>query len=118
MGVVEVFEEDVGVGVGAPASSVGGDAAYLLEGLVGGEVRGIFDEEEDAADFFAGGDGAAGYDGELWGEGGDGDQAEVSRAGVELGRADGGQCVVHIVVLTQERGHGFVFEVVKQWGGI
>ena len=51
VGVVEVLEEDAGVGDGAAAGGVGGDGADLLEGFAGGEPVGIFDEQEDAADF-------------------------------------------------------------------
>ncbi len=51
--VVEVLEEDVGVGVRTAAGSVGGEGADLLEGFVGGEARGIFDEQENAADLVA-----------------------------------------------------------------
>lgn len=89
-GVVEVLEEDAGVGDGAAAGRVGSEGADLPEGFIGGEVRGIFDEEEDAADFVARGDGAAGNDGERRSEGGDGDETEVGGAGVEFGGADGG----------------------------
>lgn len=116
--VVEVFEEDVGVGVGAAAGGIRGYAANVLEGFVGGEVRGIFDEEEDAADFVKGRNGAAGDDGERGGEGCDGDQAEVGGARVQFGCADGGQRVVHVVVFAQTRGCGFMFKVVEQWGGV
>jgi hypothetical protein len=108
----------VGVGGGAAAGGVGGYGADLFEGCVGGEVLGIFYEEENAADFVTGGDGAAGDDGELGGEGGDGDEAEVGGAGSELGGAVGGRGVVHVVVLAQTHGGGFVFEVVEQWSGV
>ena len=118
VGVVEVLEEDAGVGDGAAAGGVGGDGADALEGFGGGEPVGIFDEEEDAADFVEGGDGAAGDDGELGGEGSDGDEAEVGGAGVELFGADGGRGVVDVVVVAQGRGGGLVFEVVEQWSGI
>ena len=101
VGVVEVLEEDAGVGDGAAAGGVGGDGADLLEGFGGGEPVGILDEEQDAADFVEGGDGAAGDDGEVGGEGGDGDEAEVGGAGVELVGADGGRGVVDVVVLAE-----------------
>ena len=117
-GVVEVFEENVGVGGGAAAGGVGGYGADLFEGCVGGEMLGIFDEEENAADFVARGDGAARDDGEVGGEGGDGDETEVGGAGVELGGTVGGRGVVHFIVLAQTRGGGFVFEVVEQWSGV
>lgn len=116
--VVEVLEEDVGVGVGAAAGGVGCDSADAFEGVGGGEAGGIFDEEEDAADFVMGGDGAAGDDGEVGGEGGDGNEAEVGGAGVELGCADGGQGVVHVVVLAQRLGCGLMFKVVEQRGRV
>jgi len=48
-----VLEEDAGIGDGAAAGGVGGQGADLLEGLVGGKAGGIFDEQEDAADFVA-----------------------------------------------------------------
>jgi len=51
--LVEVLEEDAGIGDGAAAGGVGGQGADLLEGLVGGKAGGIFDEQEDAADFVA-----------------------------------------------------------------
>ena len=89
-GVVEVLEEDAGVGDGAAAGGVGGEGADLLEGFVRGEARGIFDEEKDAANVVARGDGAARNDGEGGSESGDGDEAEVGGAGVEFGGADGG----------------------------
>ena len=89
-GVVKVFEEDAGVGDGAATGGVGGEGADFLEGFIGGEARRIFDEEKDAADFVARGDGAAGNDGERGSERGDGDEAEVGDAGVEFGGADGG----------------------------
>jgi len=118
VGLVEVLEEDAGVGDGAAAGGVGGYGADTLEGFVRGEPVGIFDEEEDAADFVAAGDSAAGNDGELGGEGGDGDEAEVGGAGVEFGRTDGGRGVVDVVVLAEGGCGGLVFEVVEQWGGV
>ena len=118
MGVVEVLEEDAGVGDGAAAGGVRGDGADLLESFGGREPVGIFDEEEDAADFVEGGDGAAGDDGEVGSEGGDGDEAEVGGAGVELGGADGGRGVVDVIVGAESGGGGLVFEVVEQRGGI
>ncbi len=90
VGSVEVLEEDADVGGGTAAGGVGCDGADELEGVAGGEVRGIFDEQKDAADFVERGDGAAGDDGERWGEGGDGDEAEVGGTGVELGCTEGG----------------------------
>ena len=118
VGVVEELEEDAGVDDGAKTGGVGGYGADLLEGFFGGKVVGIFDEQEDAADFVARGDGAAGDDGELGVEGGDGDEAEVGGAGVELGGAGGGRGVVDVVVLAQRCGGGLVFEVVEQRSGI
>ena len=63
VGLVEVLEEDAGVGDGAATGGVDGDGADAFEGFGGGEPVGIFDEQEDAADFVAAGDGAAGDDG-------------------------------------------------------
>jgi hypothetical protein len=116
--LVEVLEEDAGVGDGAAAGGVGGEGADLLESLGDGEAVGIFYEEKDAADFVERGDGAAGNDGELWGEGGDGDEAEVGGVGVELRGADGGRGVVDVVVLAEGGGGGFVFEVVEEWSWV
>lgn len=116
--VMEVLEEDLCVGDGATAGGVGGYGADLLEGVGDGEALRILDEEEDAADFVAGGDGTAGDDGELGREGGDGDEAEVGGAGVELGGADGGLGVVDVVVRAEGGGSGLVFEVVEEWSGI
>ena len=118
VGVVEVLEEDAGVGYGAAAGGVDGYGADALEGVGGGEPGGIFDEEEDAADFVAAGDGAAGNDGEFGSEGSDGDKAEVGGAGVELGGADGGRGVVDVVVLAESSGGGFVLEVVEERRGV
>ncbi len=116
--LVEVLEEDAGVGDGAAAGGVDGDGANLLEGFDGGEPVGIFDEQEDAADFVERGDGAAGNDGELGGEGGDGDETEIVGTGVELGGADGGRGVVDVVVLAKDGRGGFVFEVIEQRRGV
>jgi hypothetical protein len=99
MGLVEVLEEDAGVGDGTAAGGVGGDGADLFEGFGDGKAGGIFDEQEDAA---------------LGGEGRDGDEAEVGCSGVELGGTDGGRGVMHIVVGAESGGGGLVFEVVEQ----
>jgi hypothetical protein len=118
LGAVEVLEEDVGVGGGAAGGGVGGDGADGLEGVGDGELVGVFDEEEDAADLVEGGDGAAGDDGEVGGEGGDGDEAEVGAAGLELGGAGGGEGVVEVVVGAEVGGRGSVLEAVEEWGWV
>jgi hypothetical protein len=118
VGVVEVLEEDVSVGLRAAGGGVGGDGADLAEGFRGGEVVGIFYEEEDAADFVERGDGAAGDDGEVGGEGSDGDEAEVGAAGEEFVGTEGGRCVVHVVVPGERGGSGRVLEVEEEWGGV
>jgi len=60
--VGEFAEEDFGVGEGTARSGVGCDGADGAEG-----VR-MLDDELDGADFVEGGDGAAGDDGEVFGE--------------------------------------------------
>ena len=118
VGGVEVLEEDAGVGDGTAAGGVGGDAADAGESIGGGQVAGILDEQEDTADLVERGDGAAGDDGECGCEGCDGDEAEVGGAAVELGSADRGQGVMHVVVLAQRCGCGLMFKVEEQWSGI
>ncbi len=115
---VEVLEEDAGVGDGAARGGVACDGADVVEGCVGGEVVGIFDEEEDAADLVERGDGAAGDDGEIGSEGGDGDEAEVGGAGVEFRGAGGGEGVVDVVAGAERGGGGLVLEVVEQGRGV
>jgi hypothetical protein len=117
-GLVEVLEEDAGVGGGGAAGGVGGEAADVVEGGVGGQARGVLDEEEDAADFLERGDGAAGDDGERGREGGDGDEAEVGCTGVEFGGAEGGKGVVDVVAGAEVGGGGLVLEVVEQRSGV
>ncbi len=87
MGLVEVLEEDARVGGRAARGGVGGEGADALERSGGGEVIGVFDEQENAADLMQGSDVAARDDGELRCERGDGDEAEVGGAGDELGCA-------------------------------
>ena len=115
--VVEVLEEDVRVGGGAARGGVGGDGGDVRESFGDGEIRGIFDEEKNAADLAERGDGAAGDDGELGRELGDGDEAEVGGAGVELARAVRGRGVVELVARAQSGGGGFVLEVEEEGAG-
>ena len=83
-----------------------------------GKIGGIFDEEKNAADFAQGGDGATRDDGELGRELGDGNEAEVGGAGVELACAVRGRGVVELVARAESGGGGFVLEVEEEWGGI
>lgn len=117
VGIVEALEEETGVGGGAARGGVGGDGLDVPEGFGGGKVAGIFDEQEDAADLVEGGDGAAGNDGELGCELGDGDEAEVGGAGVQLAGAVGGRGVVDVVVRA-ELGRGSVLEAVEERRGV
>ncbi len=113
-GVVEVLEEDAGVGGGGAAGGVGCERVDVVEGSVNGKVGGVLDEEEDAADLFERGDGAAGHDSERGRESGDGDEAEVGGAGEEFGGAERGQGVVDVVAGAKVCGGGLVLEVVEQ----
>jgi len=90
----------------------------MVEGLGNGETIGILDQQEDAADVVGGGDGAAGDDDEAGLELGDGNEAEVSVAGMELARAVGGRGVVDVVVRTKIGRGGRMLEVVEQGGRI
>ena len=93
LGVEELAEEDLRVGEGAAGGGVGGD------GLDGAEGVRVFDDELDGADVVKGGDDAAGDDGEVWREGGDGDETEVGAAGEKFVGAEGGLGVVEGVAL-------------------
>ena len=90
----------------------------MRKGFSEGKIRGIFDEEKNAADFTERGDGAAGDDGELGRELGDGNEAEVGGAGVELTCAVRGRGVVELVARAESGGGGFVLEVEEERGGI
>ncbi len=108
----ELAEEDLGVGDGGAGGGVGGDGAEVFEGVW------VLDEEEDGADVVEGGDGAAGDDGEVWGEGGDGDEAEVGFSGEEMLGAEGGLGVVKGVAGGEFGGQGWVLEVPHERGGV
>ena len=112
-GGVEVLKEDACVGDGAERGSVGGDGADLRERGVIGQLLGIFHQQQDAAHLAARGNRAAGHDGELRRERGDGNQTEVGGAGGELCGAGGGLGVMDFVVLAKLRGAGPVLEVVE-----
>jgi hypothetical protein len=101
----EGAKEDLGIDARAAGGSVGGDDAEGFEGV------GLFDDELDGADARERGDGAAGNDGKRGREGGNGDEAEVSAAGEELLRAEGGEGVVKLVALGEFGSEGRVLEV-------
>ena len=110
--VVELAEEDLGVGEGAAGCGVGGYGAEGLEGV------GFFYDELDAADLVERGYGAAWHDGEVGGEGGYGDEAEVGAGGEKFGGAEGGLSVVEGVALGQFGGMGRVLEVPHERRGV
>lgn len=116
--VVEVLEEDAGVGGRAAAGCVGCEGADGFEGGLLREVVGVLDEQQDAADGMQRSNGTAGDDGELRGEGGDRDEAEVGGAFVELLCAGGGKGVANVVAGAKVCGCGFVLEVVEQRRGV
>ena len=112
----ELLEEDLGVGERAAGCGVGCDGADGGEGAVDeGEVGGALlphlfemwgtrclwpsqlDNELDGADCIQRGDGAVGDDGQLGGERGDGDEAEIGAAGEEFFGAEGGLGGVNLV---------------------
>lgn len=108
----ELAEEDLGVGEGAAGGGVGGDGADGFEGVAGAE------DELDGADVVERGDGAAGDDGELGCEGGDGDEAEVGAAAEDLGGALRGPGVVEVVAGGEVGGVGSVIEVPHERRGV
>ena len=79
---------------------------------------GGFYDELDGADFVERGDGAAGNDGELGCERGDGDEAEVGAGGEELVGAERGLGVVEGVALGECGGEGRVLEVPHEGSGV
>ncbi len=89
-----------------------------VRAFVGAKAARVLHQQQDAAHLAERGDGAAGDDGELRRERGDGDEAEVGGAGVQLRGAGGGQRVVHVVVRAKLRRRGVVLEVVEQRRGI
>ena len=104
----------MGVGGRAARGVVGGDSGDVREGLVRRKVGGVLDEQEDAADLLQAGDGAARNDREFGGELGDGDEAEIGGAGVELACAVRRGGVVELVIGAQRGCGGFVLEVEEQ----
>lgn len=114
----EVAKEDLGVGLRTARGGVGGQGAYAAEGGGFVQAEGIFDEQEDAADFVQRGDGAAGNDRELGRKCGDGDQSQIGCTRVELGCAVCGRGVVRRVAGGELGCAGCVFEVVQKGGGI
>ncbi len=117
LGVVEFAEQDFGVGEGTAGGGVGGDGADGAEGVRRFRV-GRFNDELDGADFVERGDGAAGDDGEIGREGGDGDEAEICAGGEEFVGAERGLGVVEDVVVGEMFGEGWVFEVPHEGSGV
>ena len=111
-GVEEVAEEHLGVGDRRAGGGVRGDRADL------GEREGGFDDELDRSHAVQAGDGAAGHDAELGGEGGDGDEAEVGTVLEEVARALGGGGEVDVVALGEGGGEGWVVEVPHEGRGV
>ena len=105
LGVEEVAEEDLGVGARAAGGVVGG---YSSDGF---ESVWMFDDELNGAHAIERSDGAAGDDGELGGERGDGDEAEVGATGEELVGAERGERVVELVVFGEGGGQRRMLEV-------
>ena len=111
-GVEEVAEEDLGVGYRRAGGGVCGYRAHL------GEAEGGFDDELDGTYAVQAGDGAAGHDAELGGEGGDGDEAEVGAVFEEVARALRGSGEVDVVAGGKRGGEGWVVEVPHEGRGV
>lgn len=105
LGVEEVAEENLGVGARAAGGVVGGDGPDGLESVW------VLDDELYGAHAIEGSDGAAGDDGELGSERGDGDESEVGAAGEKLIGAERGECVVELVVFGERCGQRRMLEV-------
>ena len=90
----------------------------MLQGFGFGEVVGIFDQKEDAADFMEGRYGAAWHNRQVWSEGGDGNEAEVGGAALEFGSAVCRRGGVKGVASGQFGGVGRVLEVVQEGSGV
>ena len=108
IGGEEAAEEELGVGEGAARGGVGGDGGRWCGGwsrVCGDRAPACYDEL-DGADAVERGDGAAGDDGEIGRERGDGDEAEVGAAVEELVGAEGGGGGVELVALGEGGGGG------------
>ena len=80
----EGVEEDLGVGDGAAGCSVSGYGADVFE------AQPRTQDELDGTHLVEARNGASGDDGEVFREGGDGDEAEIGTVGEKVGRALGG----------------------------
>lgn len=112
VGAEEFAEEDLGVGERAARSGVGCNGADSFEGMC------FFDDELNRADAVERSDGAAGDDGQIVGEGGDGDEAEVGATSEKLVGAERGLGGVEVVSLGEFCRTRRVLEVPHQRCGI
>jgi len=85
---------------------------------VGGSRVAGFHDELDGSNFVKRSDGAAGDDGEIGCERGDGNEAEVGPASEQLVGAERRQGVVEGVAVGQSGGEGRVLEVPHEGSGV
>lgn len=78
----------------------------------------MFDDELDGADVIERRDGASGDDGEIGGERGDWDEAEIGAAGEQFGGAERRLRVMELIALGEVAGQRRVFEVPHKRSGI
>jgi hypothetical protein len=112
MSVEKFAEENFGIGERAARGGVGGDGFYCGE-----RVRG-FDDELDGADFIERRYGAAGDDGEIRGERGDGNEAEIGASAEEFVGTERGLRVVEGVAFGESGGEWRVLEVPHERSGV
>ena len=112
MSVKKFAEENFGVGERAARGGVGGDGFYC------GERAGGFDDELDGSDFIERRDRAARDDGEIRGERGDRNEAEISTGAEEFVGTERGLRVVEGVAFGEFGGEWRMLEVPHERSGV
>ena len=110
----EAGKEDAGVGGRGAGGGVERNAGDAVDAV------GVTHDEDDGAYAVPGGDGAAGDNGEIGGEGElrDGDESDVGLSRGEFGGALGGSVGGEVVALGEAGAVGLVLEGPHQWSGI